>query len=88
MIDKMEKYIIKRAEYANCVGKCERRKIVNELLIQASLVNVCMPVYYISIHTDNLGVIDGIETESGSYKWSDYMLQFVKIEGGESFVDM
>lgn len=88
MIDNMKEYIIKRAEYANCVGKCERAKIVQELLVQCRLVNVCMPIYCINIHTDGLGVIDGIETESRSYEWSDDMLRFVKIKGGEEFVDM
>ena len=81
MIEKMKEYIIKRAEYANCTGQRERAKIVKELLAQCRLVNACMPGYYISIHTDGLGVIDGIETESGSYEWSDDMLRFVKIKG-------
>lgn len=88
MIEKMKEHIIKRAEYANCVGTRERAKAVQELLIQCSLLNVCFPVYYISIHTDSLGVIDAIETESGSYEWSDDMLSFVKVKGGEEFVDM
>lgn len=88
MIDTMKSYIIKRAEYANCTGQRERANIVQELLAQCRLVNVCMPIYYISIHTDALGVIDGIETESGSYEWSDDMLRFVKLKGGEQFVDM
>ena len=81
MVEKMKEHIIKRAEYANCTGQRERAKIVQDLLVQCRLVNVCMPVYYISIHTDCLGVIDGIETESGSYEWSDDMLRFVKIKG-------
>jgi hypothetical protein len=80
MIETMKSYIIKRAEYANCTGRRERAKIVQELLAQCRLVNVCMPIYYISIHTDGLGVIDNIETESGSYEWSDDMLRFVKDE--------
>lgn len=88
MIDRMKDYIIKRAEYANCVGSRERAKTVQELLIQCRMVNVCTPIYYISIHTDSLGVIDAIETESGSYEWNDDMLRFVKLKGVEEFVDM
>lgn len=88
MIEKMKEHIIKRAEYANCVGKCERAKTVQELLIQCRLVNVCMPIYYISIHTDAAGIIDAIEAESGRYEWNDDMLRFVKVKGGEEFVDM
>lgn len=88
MIDRMKDYIMRRAEYANCVGKRERDRAVQELLIQCRLVNVCAPVYYISIHTDSLGFVDSIETESGSYEWDDDMLRFVKIKGGEEFVDM
>lgn len=87
MIDNMKKYIIKRAEYANCVGTRERAKIVQELLIQARLVNVCTP-HYITLHTDENGVIDDIGSDSGSYEWSDDMLRFVKRNGGEEFVDM
>ena len=83
MIETMRSYLIKRAEYANCTGQRERAKIVQEMLAQCRLVNVCKPVYYISIHTDGFGVIDGIETESGNYEWSDDMLRFVKIKGGE-----
>ena len=88
MIDTMKNYIIKRAEYANCVGNSERAKAVQELMIQCHMLNACFPVYYISIHTDSLGVIDAIETESGRYEWSDDMLRFVKLKGGEEFVDM
>lgn len=88
MIEKMKRHIIQRAEYANCVGNRERANAVQELVIQSSLLNVCFPVCYINIHTDGLGVIDGIETESGSYEWNDDMLRFVKIKGGEEFVDM
>lgn len=96
MIEKMKEHIIKRAEYANCVGKRERRRAVQELMIQCNLLNVCFPVYYINIHTDSLGVIDAIETESGSYEWNDDMLRFVnrratpplEVKGGEQFVDM
>lgn len=89
MIEVMRSHIIKRAEYANCVGKCERRKIVQELLIQCSLVNVCMPSYYIGLHTDSLGIIDSIYTESATYGWSDEALRFIKTKGGgESFVNM
>lgn len=76
MIEKMKKYIIKRAEYANCVGTRERAKIVQELLIQCRLVNVCEPSVYIRLHTDSLGFVDIIETESGSYGWNDNRLQF------------
>lgn len=88
MIDRMKEYIIRRAEYANCVGTRERAKAVQELHIQCRLVNVCAPSVYISLHTDSLGFVDIIETESGSYEWNDDMLRFLKIEGGESFVDM
>lgn len=82
MVDKIEKYIIKRAEYANCVGMRERAKILQELRAQARLVNVCAP-HYLILHTDENGVIDGIESDSGRYEWNDDKISFVKVKGGE-----